>query len=477
MPVKKESPVAPTGADVPKDAPEQAAAAVAVAAPPPQTPPAQVTQAIARTPRTGLTIMPSMTAVEVRSAAADNVLTRGGKLPRVATTVTLRASQGHIFTIDNGETWNISADGYLELNKVNGLQFVPMPEVAVDGRMLANPHIVYDVDPNTQVKTLGGIYLRGALIGRDLLGTVRIVQESFFFDPVNWFTLAVLKACDWRKPKKAGQGPEEEYEEATTGEGNWTDVGRLVNYHSIKRPLTEHECEVPIIPGMVSALLDLRNYRVRQLVINRVARERDFTRIAQTILMRRLFRAHPGCESQRLRRGSVHVVWGEKQGKKKRDGGYWMDKYIHEATIDIPVLGWIDDGGRIESKLADQLRRGEEMMAEATAQSIKTEVTDLGMADLRQETEREEAEAANDSPDGTESAGTTDAHRFAQASLGQLARIDGGAPFAVELKAKWLPNGKAIAELTEQEAGRLVDSINNVIENLRERAAMKGGAS
>ncbi len=478
MPVKKPSPSdAPLGEASVQHVEVQGSAAPATAvAEKPRTAPKP------EAPRQGLAIVPSIAAPELRSAASDLILSRGGRLPRVATEVTLYKSKGHIFSINDGEDWMLTADGYMELNKVNGLQFVPMPEVSVEGDMQPNPHVVYSYVDNPdnpkgpKLKVLEGIYIRGALIGRDLLGSVRIVQETFFFSPKDWLYLGALKLCDWRKPQKRrpkkgqdAEGMGGDFEEPVNpAVGNWTDCGQIVSTASVQRPLPRDMLEIPIIPGLVSAILDLREYRVRKLMENYISRQRDFSRIAHTILMRRLFRAHPGCEGQRLRSGTVKVKWEERTEYWPSGDVKGKKDVITEAWITIPALGWIDDAGKVESKLIDQLRRGQDMMAEATVQ-------DLGQADVVKEEAEEEVGEEGMQDVGTEDAGETDAHKFAAGALGQLAKLDGGKPFADDLRAKFCPNGATIASLSAADAGRLVDAINNAIENLRERQAMQKG--
>lgn len=375
--------------------------------------------------------------VNARTAAADAIITRGGKINRVGAQVTLRMSMGHIYSIDDGESWMLQADGYFACNQVMGLQFVLPATVPVEGRDMPNPFVMRGTGGRIE-----GIYVRGALVGRDLTGTHRVVMETLFIDPESWFRLGLLKAIDYND----------------RGEGAWSDAGYLCANDMLPAD-RDGNFAVYQIDDAVSAVVDLRAYKVRKLLETRTGIQRDFTKRAMTVLQRRLFRAHPGAPDQRIPRGVVQVVreqvtkgWGDRQRTVNE---------IVEATYDVAVMGWVDDSP-LSSALADAVRRGEQHLRDCVIDDLGQTDTESATADERvaaPRTPEDRATTATAQPtpgvETTPAGATVASVNEAKATIAALRKLRGGSTRVNALISETLGDSKSIDDLSQAEVDHL----------------------
>lgn len=424
------------------------------------------TQPAAQPARQGLITLRGTGAVaNARTAAADAIITRGGKINRVGAMVTLRMSEGHIYSIDDGETWMIQADGFFACNQVMGLQFVLPATVPVEGTDQPNPYVM-----RTPEGRITGIYVRGALVGRDLTGTHRVVMETLFLDPEAWFRLGMLKAVEFND---------------RGGDHGWGDAGYLCARDMLPGQDEREDGNFVIYPidEEVCCVLDLRNYKVRKLLETRTGVMRDFTKRAMTVLQRRLFRAHPGSPGQRIPRGAVRVT------REERQRG-WGDRArtvneIVEAEYDVAVMGWVDDSP-LSAALADAVRRGESKLADCI-------VDDLGQTDTQGAMEEpappakaaaqdpveratsQKVDAPPASAETTPAGATLASAAEAKAMISSLRKMRGGSTRATAIVAEVLGSEKTIDDLTQVEVDRLTALCMAAANEVSRGAAAKGG--
>lgn len=296
----------------------------------------------------------------VKSAAADQIVTRHGRLARVVSDVQLRLSAGEIYTIDKGSSFIIQADGYRKLNDVAGMQIVDTPCVVVDGQSVPNPHIVRDQKSGV----ITDIFIRRGIVGRAQNGNLQALTQTIHYSPETYFRAELFSAV---KKKERWSDEANGY----VADKDWSDAGRLAPIVYVDGEpqlrdgsLNENEVIYPL-DEKIGMVVDLRSGDIADVLANRNENFKFALRKIQTIIDRRLMSAHPGMPRPKIPGSSVVVTRGD-VGRRRN--------VIIEAVATLRVMGWVELDARAmvaPLQIANAMQNGDEIDARDLVQELR----------------------------------------------------------------------------------------------------------
>lgn len=292
-------------------------------------------------------------ATPVRSKTADDLVCRNGALQRVTDTVRLSFGLGQFYTMDRGKSWTITAEGWRAVNKVAGMQLVPMPNVSVDGRERTNPCVIKD-----GLGRIKEVYYRAALIGRNLSGNLIVLVQTLVFSPDQYFTRnlynIVKLGVNWDAASVRGRKPDMT---------EFGDAGRLAAIRIVDGEvrlrdgtLKAHEV-VYAVDDTVGIVADLKSKKVNDVLAQKNEHQVNAVKLAQTFCERRLFSRHPGMPTARIPVERVQIAEFD---RVDANGHPYDDSKVKEAFADVAVLGWLDspEEQKLMMSIAAGLQRG-----------------------------------------------------------------------------------------------------------------------
>ena len=192
--------------------------------------------------------------------------------------MTLSAKKGEIYEINN--TWRVSADGYLKLNKIASVSLVKPATIIIDGVERPNPY----VERNKNTKAIETVNIRMLGIGLSPIGNIAVVDISLFYNVYTYFLQSLQKRV--KDQKGAHLGTEDLKPQK---QGIWV-------FYPIELP--------------TGIWANLEDKEIIKCFDDHIQRQRFGDRIATKIVIRNVLKAHPA------------VAISQVEAKEIKDGDY-----------------------------------------------------------------------------------------------------------------------------------------------------------
>lgn len=220
------------------------------------------------------------------------VKVRGDEILRpVKAEMTLYERLGHLYSI--ADKCNITAQGYVHLNKVASISIVTPQTVIVDGVAQPNPYI----ERNPRTKIIENVIIRKIGIGYSPAGNVVVIDKTLFYNIYTYFVQSIqakMKRVKWVSGKKTD---EKEYPNcAVLGmEGKKPDKPGSWAFFEMEKPL--------------GIWVNYEDQAIIDCLEEHTQRQKFADRIAQKIVERNIMKDHPAI-------GITQVYYQDtKQGK------------------------------------------------------------------------------------------------------------------------------------------------------------------
>jgi len=180
--------------------------------------------------------------------------------------IKLHEAKGHLYSLRGKQI--ITAQGYIQLNKIASINIVTPQTVVVDGIAQPNPYVERD----RSTKAILTVNVRKIGIGYSPIGNITIIDKTLFYNIYTYFIQSIQKKA------KDTAGKSELCAFIGTKTSDTPDYGKWVFYRTIS-PL--------------GIWVDYTSKEIEGCLEEHTQRQRFGDRIAQKIVERNIYKDHP----------------------------------------------------------------------------------------------------------------------------------------------------------------------------------------